>query len=83
MQVGAAPRGSAEVTEQRLSAFRFLFYSLVIASEAKQIQTSRQGILDCFVASLLAMTKLLVPRRSRCIRPSTAGPHLTKIGIAA
>jgi len=31
--------------------------SFVIASEAKQSRALRAAVLDCFVASLLAMTK--------------------------
>jgi hypothetical protein len=33
-----------------------LIFSLVIASEAKAIHLSTCGAMDCFVASLLAMT---------------------------
>src|SRR4030081_209715 len=42
-------------------------YRAVIASEAKQSMTLREERMDCFVASLLAMTRLslqLVPRHA-------------------
>src|ERR1700716_4397217 len=42
-------------------------YRAVIASEAKQAMTLREERMDCFVASLLAMTRLslqLMPRHA-------------------
>jgi hypothetical protein len=61
-----------------LSAFRFLFFFRSSSLRAKRCNPGGASVLDCFVASLLAMTR----RADRDASGPTAGYHLTTIGFA-
>jgi hypothetical protein len=70
----------AEVTEQRLSAFRFPF---VIASRRRSNPDSVPPTLDCFVASLLATTEYVAfPRLIVTAAGPTTGAVRRRSGSA-